>query len=609
MIKNYLLLAAFLISSLSFGQVLEENFDYGMTDGDLTAVSGGAWVQHSGSAGPVQYISTPSLTMTGYPSSGIGGHASVSGTSQDVNRAFSGISSGTVYGSALVNLSAVGSGNYFLHFNATGGFRARVGARDDGSGGIQFGIGTSSSTLTYGTTSYSLNTTYLVVFSYEIATGVSNLHVLSAVAATEPAMPEATNTGSTGTTITSFAIRQSSNIPTFLIDGVRVATSWNEIMNNSTVASLSIVTPADATTFDPGTKSVDITFTTQNIDLMVAGNQVNITVDANPTDADVTSPYTVPTMDGGMYNVTVELLEGGMVVDTKMVSFSVAAITQVSDITTLRAGNIGDFYELDAEAVISYIVTEGTRNQKYIQDSGAGILIDDVAGTLSAPLNIGDGIFGLQGRLSQFSGVLQFVPIANVPGASSNGNTVSPIDVTVSELLTNGETYESRLIRLLDVTFDAADVGNMFSDNTNYDVTAVGGTDMTVARVSFGDEDIIGTTIPSTHTNIIGLGGEFNGTRQVLPRYASDIEDALSTDEFGTATTFSMYPNPANGNTVTISSASNNTKEVKVYSIIGKQVINTTITNTLNIADLQSGIYVVKITQNGKSATKKLVIK
>ncbi|WP_430411541.1 T9SS type A sorting domain-containing protein [Kordia sp.] len=608
MTKNYFLLVALLISSLSFGQVLEENFDYGMTDGDLTAASGGAWVQHSGSADPVQYVATPSLTMAGYPSSGIGGHASVSGTSQDVNRSFPGISTGTVYGSALVNLSAVSTGNYFLHFNISGGFTTRVGARDDGSGGIQFGVGTSSSTLTYGTTSYALNTTYLLVFSYEVTSGVSNLHVLTAVTATEPATPEATNTGTTGRSISAIAIRQSSNIPTFLADGVRVATSWNEIMNNSTASSLSIVTPADGSTFSPGTSSVDVTFTTQNIDLMVAGNQVNITVNTNPVDADVSSPYTIPTVDGGMYDVTVELLENNVVVDTEMVSFSINSETQVATITDLRNGTIGGFYELTGQAVISYIVTEGTRNQKYIQDGGAGILIDDTAGTLSTPLNIGDGLIGLKGQLSQFSGVLQFVPTENVPGAATTGNVVSPIDVTVSEFLTNGEAYESRLIRLLDVTFDAMDVGTMFTDNTDYNVTLVGGGDMTVARVSFGDEDIVMATVPNTHTNIIGLGGEFSGTRQVLPRYASDIEDALSTEEFGT-TTFSMYPNPTNGNTVTIASASNSVKEVKVYSIIGKQVINTKITNTLNVAGLQSGIYIIKITENGKSATKKLVIK
>ena len=608
MIKNYLLLVALLISTVSFGQVLVEDFDYGMTGGDLTTASSGAWVQHSGSSGPVAYVAAPtSLTMTGYPSSGIGGHATYSGTSQDVNRAFTGVSTGTVYGSALVNLSAVGSGNYFMHFNS-GGFRARVGAKDDGNGDILFGIGASSSTLTYGTTPYSLNTTYLLVFSYEIATGVSNLHVLTAVAATEPAMPEATNTGNTGTTINAIAFRQSSNIPSVAIDGVRVATTWNEIMNNSTVASVSIVTPADATTYAPGTSSVDVTFTTQNIDLMIAGNQVNITVGANPTDADVSSPYAIPTVDGGMYAVTVELLENNIVIDTKMVSFSVNSETPVTNITDLRAGTINGFYELTGEALISYIVTEGTRNQKYIQDGGAGILIDDTAGILSAPLNIGDGVIGLKGQLSQFGGVLQFIPTENVPGASSTGNTITPIDVTVSELLTNGEAYESRLIRLLDATFDAGDVGGMFADNSNYNVTVVGGTDMTVCRVSFGDEDLIGTAIPATHTNIIGLGGEFNGTRQVLPRYASDIEDALSTEEFG-ATAFSMYPNPTNGNTVTIASASNSVKEVKVYSIIGKQVINTRITNTLNVSGLQSGIYVVQITENGRSATKKLVIK
>lgn len=605
MIKNYLLLVALLISTVSFGQVLVEDFDYGTTAGDLTTVSGGAWVQHSGSSGPVAYIAAPtSLTMAGYPSSGIGGHATYSGTSQDVNRAFTEVSSGTVYGSALVNLSAVDSGNYFMHFNS-GGFRARVGAQDDGSGNILFGIGASSSILTYGTTPYSLNTTYLLVFSYEIATGTCNLHILSAVTPTEPAMPEATNTGSTGTAINAIAFRQSSNIPALAVDGVRVATSWNEIMNNSSVASVSIVTPADATVYAPGTSSVDVTFTTQNIDLMIAGNQVDITVGANPTVTDILSPYAVPTVDGGSYMVTLELLENNIVIDTKMVSFSVESETQVATITDLRAGTVGGYYELTGQAVISYIVTEGTRNQKYIQDGGAGILIDDVAGTLSAPLNIGDGIIGLKGQLSQFGGVLQFVPTENIPGAATNGNTLTPIDVTALELATNGETYESRLIRLLNITF--ADMG-MFADNTNYTVTTNGGTDMTVCRVPFGDEDLIGTAIPTVPTNVTGIGSEFNGLYQIFPRYASDIDTTLGTEEFGT-TSFSMYPNPANGSTVTISSASNNAKSVKVYSIIGKQVINTTITNTLDVSGLQSGIYIVQITENGKSATKKLVIR
>lgn len=375
----------------------------------------------------------------------------------------------------------------------------------------------------------------------------------------------------------------------------------------TTTPSVTITAPTSST-FSPGTSSVNVEYVTQNVDLMQAGNYVNITVNTNAPNVNVSSPFSVTTMNGGMYNVTVELYENNAVVDTKMVSFSVGNETAVPNITALRAGTEGDYYEITGEVVISYIVTEGNRNQKYIQDSDAGILIDDTAGTLSTSLNNGDGIVGLKGRLSSFSGTLQFVPSENVPGASSTGNSISPIDVTVTELATNGEVYESRLVRVLNATFDTNDVGGMFADNTNYTVTTVGGTDTTVCRVAFGNENIIGTIIPNTHTNIIGLAGEFNGTYQVLPRYSSDIENALSTEEFGT-TTFSMYPNPVNGTTVTISSASNSTKEVKVFSIIGKQVINTTITNTLNVTDLQSGIYLVKITENGKTATKKLVIK
>jgi len=259
--KNLLKIAIcfFLITNFSYGQVLNENFDYGMTGGDLTTASGGAWVQHSGSADPVTYIAAPtSLTMADYPSSGVGGHATYSGSSQDVNRGFTEISSGTVYASALVNLSAVGSGNYFIHFNATGGFRARVGAKDNGSGDILFGIGTSSSTLTYGTTPYNLNTTYLLVFSYEIATGVSKIHILSAVTASEPATPEATNTGSTGTAINSIAFRQSSNIPALAIDGVRVGTSWNEILPAASTPGITLGAVSNNTNEDGTTATFTV---------------------------------------------------------------------------------------------------------------------------------------------------------------------------------------------------------------------------------------------------------------------------------------------------------------------------------------------------------------
>ena len=215
---------------------LDENFDYGGAAGDLTTVSGGEWEAHSGAGfGPIGY-DTSSLSMTDYPSSAIGGSLTVDGAaSEDVTNWFSEISSGTVYASTLVNLSAVSDGTYTFHLrdsDFTVGYVARVGAKDDGAGKIVFGIGASSSSLTYGTTPFDLNTTYLLVSSYNIDTGVANLYVLSTAETTEPTTPEATNTGTSGAIITGVSIRQGGGGPTGTFDGIRVANTWSSIMSN-----------------------------------------------------------------------------------------------------------------------------------------------------------------------------------------------------------------------------------------------------------------------------------------------------------------------------------------------------------------------------------------
>lgn len=215
---------------------LESNFDYGSTEGDLTSITTD-WSAHSGSSA-VGYT-TSSLSMAGYPTSDIGGSITIKpSNSEDVNSGFTTISSGKVYASALVNLSEVSNGNYFFHIMEApdtqpyAQFRSRVGAKDNGSGKVLFGIGASSSSLTYGETAFDLNTTYLLVSSYEIETGTSNLYVLTTAEATEPATPEATNTGSSGNAISAVAFRQSGGIPTATIDGVRVANTWSALMTN-----------------------------------------------------------------------------------------------------------------------------------------------------------------------------------------------------------------------------------------------------------------------------------------------------------------------------------------------------------------------------------------
>jgi hypothetical protein len=70
-----------------------------------------------------------------------------------------------------------------------------------------------------------------------------------------------------------------------------------------------------------------------------------------------------------------------------------------------------------------------------------------------------------------------------------------------------------------------------------------------------------------------------------------------------------MYPNPVSNGTLYITSNSGEAKSISVYDILGKQVLNTKTSNsTVNVSNLKGGAYIVKITEDGKTDTKKLII-
>ena len=71
-----------------------------------------------------------------------------------------------------------------------------------------------------------------------------------------------------------------------------------------------------------------------------------------------------------------------------------------------------------------------------------------------------------------------------------------------------------------------------------------------------------------------------------------------------------MYPNPVSNGTLFIETSANAEKTVTVYDVLGKQVLNTTTSNNaINVASLHTGVYIVNITEEGKTASRKLVIK
>lgn len=71
-----------------------------------------------------------------------------------------------------------------------------------------------------------------------------------------------------------------------------------------------------------------------------------------------------------------------------------------------------------------------------------------------------------------------------------------------------------------------------------------------------------------------------------------------------------IYPNPVTNGTLFINTDANAERKVTVFDVLGKQVLKvTTSNNAINVASLNAGVYIVKVTEEGKTATRKLVIR
>lgn len=72
----------------------------------------------------------------------------------------------------------------------------------------------------------------------------------------------------------------------------------------------------------------------------------------------------------------------------------------------------------------------------------------------------------------------------------------------------------------------------------------------------------------------------------------------------------SFYPNPVSTGKLYITTKNSLTKEISIFDVLGKEVLNTTISSKeLNVSAINPGIYIIKIKEGEATATRKLVIK
>jgi hypothetical protein len=382
------------------------------------------------------------------------------------------------------------------------------------------------------------------------------------------------------------------------IDNIRIIDGY------APTSTISISTPSNNSVIAPGTTNVNVEWATTN----TSGSEtVDVIVNGTTTN-NATSPFAISTADGTTYNVTVNLINGGSTVASDNISFSVGNLTQVANITALRAdvdnNGAGSFYEITGASLLTH--TDGFRSRKWFQDSSiSGVLIYDEDGIITTTYAVGDMVSGLKGYSAISNGVLRFIPTQDSGVIDSSGNAVVAQTVTITDFNANPDTYESEFIELLNVSFVEGDGTATFSTGTNYTLTD--GTNTAIKRTDFYGADYIGEIIPSTQLpSVSGVSGEYQGTSQLYVRSLADI--TLTTGQFSLSE-FSISPNPAKRNFVNITSTGSGAIQANVFDILGKQVINATVANgRLDVSPLNTGVYIVKLTQGTATTTKKLII-
>jgi endonuclease G len=289
---SVLFLSIFLNSTGNAQALFTEDFNY---SGAVLGTHG--WVNLGGSTtAPLTVTGTTGLSYSTYAGSGVGGAVVLTNNGQDLMSPFTAVTTGSVYASAMVNVSAAqATGDYFFHFTdgTTTNFYGKVSVRVDGSG-FDFGVAKQKNTTIVDvsgpkwTSGYAFGGTHLIVIKYTFVAGAGNstasLFVDPVIGAGEPGTPTLgpttdnlnTTEASTSTGLKDIQIRQGSATyaPQLTIDGIRVGKAWADVTPSSgpgaTFTVLTGLTPFSQTSASPSA--------VQSYNIIGTGGSSNVTV-------------------------------------------------------------------------------------------------------------------------------------------------------------------------------------------------------------------------------------------------------------------------------------------------------------------------------------------
>lgn len=626
--KIYFLLTC-LISITSFGQIFSDDFNY--ADNALLTANG--WTAFNGAnTAAVDVGASNGLTYagysgtTGFTAAAIGNAARLDNNGEDVGRNFTtSVTSGAIYYTFLVNIGTNDAGYFAGLFSSGTTFSNRVYVKPSTtSGKINFGL-SNTSTGVYATTptDFDLNTTYLIIVKYDVTTtGNASMWIRSSgIPATEAAAgtPEVTTSGTVPASVSGFFLRQYSATQNITVDGVRIYSTWF----NTTPCSLVLnaeTRVCNATTLSLDTYTTTIPFT--------GGGTTTYTLSATSGTISGDNPSTAATGNIIISGVTegtnnTLTISGGCSI-VKTITAPECKPVNTLPFTDSFPYTVGN--SLNGEQKWSILntgdnIVTATGNLSYTGITSSGNLITfGGAGAESRTLFTNTTTGTINARM--------LVSVTDISGITTDlaGSYFAALTDNASSF-TNARLWVRKNGTQIQYGIGAATTDAVW-DTTLYNT---GTTQYLVLGYDFANNQVFlcvnptigGTVSPTTlytpTTAISGIGGfVFRQDSATLTPTALSIDEltidtslnfTLGNDSFSQIDGLKLYPNPVKGGTLYVETALNNNVQVTIYDIVGKQVLNTTVTNNaINVSELTSGVYVVTVTEEGKTTSKKLMI-
>ena len=372
---------------------------------------------------------------------------------------------------------------------------------------------------------------------------------------------------------------------------------------NSTCDAITAGTDTYTATVDftgGGTGTYTVTATSGTVDLTQGDPSVDATGTITVTGINEGTDITINAADGGACDLDANVFSPSCVPSNDLPitdDFDYSDGSLIGNgLWTAHSGTPGDFQVLSGQGVVQHGAPSEDINIEFTAVTGSVYYSFDFS--VDNPGNV----IGTNGTDFEY-----FAHLMNDGGSfRARLDIVAPNTTGDYTLGISSGTSTAEATCATDLTF-----------GTTYRVTVRFGQDNSEAQLwidatSETDTSISGSTGGAQTVNQFAFRQSDSSENETIRvdnlTLSQSFNETLSLNQFD-ATSFSIFPNPTNTGIVTITSSVNEEINVQVFDLLGKQVKNETLTNnTLNVSNLKTGIYLVKITQNNASVTKKLVI-